>query len=314
MKTEKITTKVFRLGGLAIGSELPLPGLPEVEARSIDVSIRIGEAPSMLSDAIEIEAGCLANADEYLHTVPGVAVFYLRGGCDIIVQPLDFSRLGEIRSFLHSVIFAVMFFRRGLLPLHASAVKVQGRVFAFMGMSGAGKSSLAAYLGRRGYQVIADDLTLLNRTKNGITKVTPCAPWLKLWQDALDGFGMPREGLNPVAGKHTKYLLPLADAASDVDQSLPLGGLFVLETGTADAVELLPLAGAAAVTALMDYTYPRPLVHKLRGDAELFKRCGDVLGTVPVSTFRRPWDLASFDPSVDRLLAAIFTTPLKTAG
>jgi hypothetical protein len=305
MKTRKISTKLFRLGGLAIESELPLPGLPEVQALSVDVTIRIGEAPRTLLDAIEIEPGCLANASEYLHTVPGVAIFYLRGASEIIIQPLDSRRLGELRSFLHSVIFAVLFFRRELLPLHASAVSVEGRVFAFMGRSGAGKSSLAAYLGRRGYQVIADDLSLLNRTKDGITKVTPCAPWLKLWQDAMDGFGMPREGLKPVAGKHSKYMLPLTKAENDVDPSLPLGALFVLEPATADEVAILPLRGADAVTALMDYTYPRALVHELRGDAELFKRCGDVLGTVPVSTFRRPWDLASFDRAIDRLLESI---------
>ncbi len=305
MKTQKLTSKVFRFGGLAIASEIDLPGLPEVATPSFDVSIRIGTPPHALLDATEIDPECFANDSEYLYSVPELAVFYLNGGHEIIVKPLDNNRMGELRSYLFSIIVSVLFFRRGLLPLHASAVNVGGRVFAFLGKSGAGKSTLAAYLGERGYPVIADDLTLLNRTEDGTTRVTPCAPWVKLWRDALDGFGMQIREESQLAGKHSKYLIPLAEAADDPGPPLPLGGLFLLEESSENEATVVPITSAAAIAAMMAFTYPALLVHKLGRDAELFRRCGEVLGTVPVAAFRRARNLAKFDEQVDTLLAAI---------
>jgi len=312
MKTQKLTSKVFRFGGLMIASEIDLPGLPEVATSSFDVSIRIGTPPLTLLDATEIDPECFANDTEYLYSVPKLAIFYLIGGHEIIVKPLDMNRMGEIRSYLFSIIVSVLFFRRNLLPLHASAVSVGGRVFAFLGKSGAGKSTLAAYLGERGYPVVADDLTLLNRTEDGITIVTPCAPWVKLWRDALDGFGMRIQEESQLAGKHSKYLIPLAEAADDPAEPQPLGGLFLLEESPAADATIVPMASAASIAAMMAFTYPALLVHKLGRDAELFRRCGEVLGTVPVAAFRRPRNLANFDEQVDVLLAGIHAMPLES--
>ena len=299
----KITFRLYRLGGLTIASQLELPGLPRARTESVDVTLRIG-TPPLLKDAFEVEPRCMANGCEYLHTFPGVANFYIRGGEEIVVEPFDLNRLDELRSILHAEIFAVLFSRRGLLPLHASAVCAtgsDGRVFGFLGRSGAGKSSLVAFLSRRGYKVIADDLTLLNRTCEGVTKVTPCAPWLKLWGDTLDGLAEPVQGLEAIAGKDSKYRFPLTRGAGEAEELLPLAGLFVLEFTTGEEVVISPFKPAAAVAKLMLYSYPILMIHKLGGNAQLFHQCGEILATVPMWTFSRPWNLAKIENSLDIL-------------
>lgn len=300
---EKISNSYYRLGGLVIVSELPLPGLQALPAQPANVSIRLGIAPCLTSkrDAYEIESGCLATSDEYLHTFPGIVTFYIRGGEEIIVQPIDLTRVDELRSLLYSVIFAILFYRRGMLPIHASAIKTEGRIFGFMGRSGAGKSTLAAHLQRRGYQVTADDLLLLNNSSNGVTRVTPCAPWLKLWEDAFDGLGSRIAGLEPIAGKESKYIVPLS--MGQQEEMLPLAGLFLLESNSSDSVQFTRLAPAAAIAKVMLYVYPILLIHKLGDDEELFRQCGQILNHVPVFTFTRPWDSTSFDPVLDKLEA-----------
>ncbi len=298
---EKISKHFYRLGGLIIASELPLPGLLRLAPQPADVSIRIGIAPFLTDkrDAREIESGCLATPEEYFHTFPGIVTFYIRGGKEIVLQPLDLSRLKELHSLLYSVIFAVVFHRRGMLPLHASAIAVKDRIFGFLGRSGAGKSTLAAHLERRGYQVTADDLLLLSNTGQGVTRVTPCAPWLKLWDDAFDGIGKQTVGLEPIAGKDSKYMVPLPQNLPE--ETLPLAALFVLESNTDDETQFTRLAPAAAVAKLMLYVYPILLIHKLGNSAELFQQCAEILEHVPVFTFSRPWDPSSFDAVLDRL-------------
>lgn len=52
---------------------------------------------------------------------------------------------------------------RGLEALHASAVAIDGEAVAFVGRSGAGKTSVAAALSRRGAAFLADDVLALER-------------------------------------------------------------------------------------------------------------------------------------------------------
>lgn len=298
---EKITKHFYRLGGLVLVSELPLPGLLALSPQAADVSIRLGIAPSLAvnRDARAIESGCLATSDEYFHTFPGIVSFYVRGGEEIIVQPLDSSRLKELHSFLYSVIFAVVFHRRGMLPLHASAVAAKGRIFGFLGRSGAGKSTLAAHLERRGYRVTSDDLLLLSNTGKGVTRVTPCAPWLKLWEDAFGGIGKQTAGHEPIAGKDSKYMVPLPEDLSE--EPLPLAALFLLESNSNAETQFTCLEPAAAVVKLMLYVYPILLIHKLGQSAELFQQCAEILEHIPVYSFSRPWDADRFDEVLERL-------------
>ena len=298
---EKITTYFYRLGGLFILSEFPLPGLTMLPPQTPDVTIRLGIAPfpAAKRDAREIEPGCLATSNEYLHTFPGIVTFYVRGGQEIFVQPLDSSRVKELHSLLYSVIFAVVFHRRGMVPLHASAVAVEGRIFGFLGRSGAGKSTLAAHLERRGYPVTADDLLLLSSSEQGVTRVTPCAPWLKLWEDAFDGIGKQTEGMEPIAGKDSKFVVPLPQ--NRAEEPLPLAALFLLESNTDGEIEFTRLEPAAAVAKLILYVYPILLIHKLGQTAALFQQCAEVLKNVQVFTFSRPWDPDRFDAVLNRL-------------
>lgn len=300
---EKISNQHYRLGGIVIASELALPGLQTVPAQPADVSIRLGITPLLTNkkDARDIESGCLATLDEYSHTFPEIATFYVCGGDRIVVQPIDSSRLAELHALLYSVIFAILFYRRGMLPLHASAVAVEGQIFGFLGRSGAGKSTLAAHLHRRGYQVTADDLLLLKSKGQGVTKVTPCAPWLKLWEDAFDGIGRQTAGLEPIAGKESKYMIPLP--AGEPEEAPPLAALFILESNFESEARFTRLSPAAAVAKLMLYVYPILLIHKLGQNANLFRQCGEILEHVPVFTFSRPWDAARFDPVLDQLEA-----------
>jgi hypothetical protein len=50
---------------------------------------------------------------------------------------------------------------RGRQLFHASAIELSGRAFAFVGMSGAGKSSVAAHAVARGARLVTDDVLAL---------------------------------------------------------------------------------------------------------------------------------------------------------
>jgi hypothetical protein len=57
---------------------------------------------------------------------------------------------------------------RGRELFHASAVSLGGSAFAFVGLSGSGKSSLAAHLVARGATLVTDDVLALEPTRDGV--------------------------------------------------------------------------------------------------------------------------------------------------
>src|SRR5437016_2151816 len=131
--------------GLRIRSEIPLPelasGQPVDGAPVID--IRFGDA----GPALPPRAGPIfeAGTNEYRHEVPDTARYRIRNGDEIVIAPLGRSSAALMRIFLLGTGLATLCHQRSLLPLHASAIAVDGGCVAFAGPPGAGKSTLAAF-------------------------------------------------------------------------------------------------------------------------------------------------------------------------
>ena len=72
--------------------------------------------------------------------------------------------------------------QRKILPLHGSAIAIDGKAYALIGDSGAGKSTLASAFLNKGYQLLSDDViavSLLN--KKYCQLFIPSYPQQKLW-------------------------------------------------------------------------------------------------------------------------------------
>ncbi len=74
---------------------------------------------------------------------------------------------GALSPAFYATIAALTLAWRGAVPLHASAVTIDGRGIILCGASGAGKSTLTASLISQGAQFIGDDLTILWPTDHG---------------------------------------------------------------------------------------------------------------------------------------------------
>ena len=54
--------------------------------------------------------------------------------------------------------YGALLMQRKILPLHGSAVAIDGKAYAIVGDSGAGKSTLASAFLNKGYQLLSDDV------------------------------------------------------------------------------------------------------------------------------------------------------------
>lgn len=110
---------------------------------------------------------------------------------DAVKQDL-FPRLTNLdRSILLGPALILSVALRSIWSLHASAVIYKENVIVFLGESGHGKSTLAAYLSQgKDWRLVADDILPVQIGSNGVN-VLPHFPQLKLPMDAQPGVDLP---------------------------------------------------------------------------------------------------------------------------
>jgi hypothetical protein len=301
--------RVYVLGGIEFASELPLPELPEcapaVATTLPRISIRVGHVPFALPGGIEVDPDCLATPTEYLLRVPGIALYRVSNGTEVVVEPDQDAIPMDIRAFLLGTIFAVLCHQRGLLPLHASAVSTGTGVAAFLARSGQGKSSLVANLAKRGFHIVADDICLLDSSVSGEPLVIPTAPWLKLWRASLQQLGQPIEGLDQVFSEDDKFRVPISGNASVRQSIRKLIFIGDLAKDAAEQVNVKELARVHALPLLMNQVHQAYLVEAIGKRQESFLRCGHVLSQARAYRLIRPWGFQHMAETIDAIEALL---------
>ncbi len=205
----------------------------------------------------------------------------VRDGREITVDARPGADARALRAYLLGPALAVALHQRGLMVLHASAVALDGGAVAFLGASGAGKSTTAAALHARGHPVIADDAVAIELAAAGPVTL-PGAPPLRLLPDALTALGAAPADLpaaHPGDAKRTWA------AGVHVAGPLPLRRCYVLADADRPVIE--PLAGHPAVFAILQHSYVGPAI-RLFASADHLARCARLAGAVPVRRLARP--------------------------
>jgi energy-coupling factor transporter ATP-binding protein EcfA2 len=199
------------------------------------------------------------------------------------------------------VSMGVLLHQRGIFTLHASASLIHGTVSAFIGVKGAGKSTLAAALHGAGHPLISDDLVALGVAFDSRrVAVDPGVPQLKLWPDAVEAaMAHSPEDLPRLYAPSPKRLLPMQHRPAG--ERLDLGSVFVLEWHSDDASEpaVERASSEGAFLALTQHAYPLRFLGKDAVTANHLRQCTHIASHVPVYLLRRPRGLDRLPDVVD---------------
>jgi hypothetical protein len=292
--------EMYLLGGITLVSELPLPELPIIQleqATPYPVNIRLGDVSTPLPGAIEVDPDCFATPSYFFLRIRGIGSYLVSNGTEIVINPEAGALALDVRAYLLGTLFTILCQQRGLLPLHASAVSSGKGVVAFLARSGQGKSSLAAHLAQRGFQVVADDVCLIDITQTGQATVTPAAPWLKLWHTSLQSLGWQVEGLERVFSEDDKYRLPLKPSPD----SEPIRKLVFLASDDGSKNEMRSLSAVEAIPLLMNLTHQAYVLEATGQRQQNFLRCSRVSAQAKAYRLIRPWGLSHLKITVDEL-------------
>lgn len=192
---------------------------------------------------------------------------------------LNASQLGEVRFFesKRTILFAPsgglvplaithavcnyvlprILSHRGELVLHASAVIVDDRVVAFLGASGAGKSTTAAEFVRLGFRHHSDDGLLVRCKENAVSCAPGCSGiWVRPDNDWLLRY-KKTEQCPQSDGRFRKHLIEVSDSTrqpcwTTVNAFYLLPGTRSSSAGACSCERLLP---SAAFFEILQHTF-----------------------------------------------------------
>jgi hypothetical protein len=287
----------YALFGLTIASDIPLPLPPAAPDSAIDVTIVEGP--------VEVEGehgwGYAEVSGGTLLSVETVGRFLICGGRRIVVAPGTGASDRNIRLFLLGSAFGALLHQRGLMPLHANAVVVEGRAFAFCGHSGAGKSTMAAWFHDRGHPILADDVCVIGFGPDGAPLAYPGVPRLRLWRQALEESGRFVDDYERSFDALDKYDVPIA--GEDRTEPVPLAAVYLLAKAEEDAEAgaIHRLTGIDAVETLVSNTYRGAYLASIGGTGPHLAACVRIAKSVPIFRAARRWGFDAFDAEAGRL-------------
>lgn len=140
-----------------------------------EMTVRFGPVPSTVPDAFYEDDGVLTISNEafVFVTMGGVRFHYRRGEGVVVDLSQDQADEGDsdFELFLWGTVFGAVAWLNGLVPLHASAIDISGRVVAFTADSG-GESRRLRQVWRRSATRMSATIRLWSRSME-----TKSQPW-----------------------------------------------------------------------------------------------------------------------------------------
>lgn len=286
------------LYGLHIRSDVPVPGRPAAPGAPVDLEVSFGPTVPVQAGAPDGEVLAYHKLEKdkwysFARSPGGGFTLRIFNVCDFVVSA-DLRR-ADVRAVEGGWRELVPVFTAGALPafvllmkgepiMHASAVDVGGRVVAFLGRSGMGKSTVAALFCSAGAGLVTDDVLR-------VTRESKPRCYLGAHELRLRGRAVELTADFAVAPS----VAPTADgragvrAEPSVDELAPLAAIIV---PLPDRQRSEPLAErlSAAEGLRMLLRFPRLLGWRhIESQARQFQVLAGVSDAVPVFTVRIPW-------------------------
>lgn len=306
--------QTYSIYNLDISSSIPLPELWPSE-RAVD-ALNISHEEQIPNLSEVYSEGWLF--DDFMYVQRGaegvqlhiqeICHIWFKSPYAIVINPDPGVHLEDIKVYLLGSGLALHLMTQGQFCLHASTVANGTHCISFMGHSGAGKSTTAAWFLEQGHQLLADDVSLVSFLDTNQANVWPAHPGLKLWPDALTQLGRDPALLPVVFQNDTKRRLN-AQPQFSTQGPVPLKAIFLLDpTEASEELNISRVQGRACFELIAEHIYRVEAVTWLGQTANHFLFCTRLAQLVPVFRIQRPrgsFELDALYAQVNKILAQL---------
>ncbi|MCK9372316.1 MAG: hypothetical protein M0P91_03905 [Sulfuricurvum sp.] len=269
--------------GLIIKSELKLPRLAETQTVSADVKIKLGKVDTHgLAEASFIKENLQLTSNTLWLQVPDIARFLVTDGMEVIVEPEQAADMQSVCLYILGSCIGAIMHQRNQLILHGNAIRIGDKSIIFVGASGKGKSTLAAAFYQRGYEILADDLAVIDSQN----RVLPSYPQIKLWKDSADQMAINTSDLERIRLQISKYNYPIEAGFCKI--ALPVNTIYVLHTHDKEEFLFEEVYGLHKMPIIRNQTYRLGYVKAPQTQKAHLANCARIAQKIRVVRVTRP--------------------------
>ena len=285
MAVESIESYRFRAFGLDVLSELSVTGAAPLDsAGRFDVRITGRKKIADLPNSRRRKKWRISK-NQALYDDGESTRFLAEDGKQIFFQ--ENSLLNTDR--LLSNAFASLLLQRGTFLLHGATLAFEKSAYAFIGVSGTGKSTLALALSDAGMDFMGDDVVVCS-IEQGIVHAQSSLPRIKLCEDSIDQVASGREWSELATQPNKK----MSVVQSWIDQKLPVVKIFLLNPTKCEQVSIAESTGLEKITGLKSSMFRTALSKELLGREKIWEYL-QYLTRIPIFQIDRPFELSSVD-------------------
>jgi len=306
----------YHICGLSIESDIPLPELSTKNgSRKPDYRFEArtpGNPPSCRwlrhytqSDG-DLWLSLAGEGSSYHLRFSELAHFHVsKAAKSIQCYPMPGIPLTTISHLFLDIVIPLVLSRRASLVLHASSVLISGKMIAFLGETGQGKSTITASLGQQGFPVVTDDCLVVEEKGKQFLGI-PLYPSLRLWPEALSALFGDAPELPRVAHYTDKKRLGMGENMLRFSPApKPLHRIYTLarhvEINSGHAITINPLTPRDAFMELIKHPYRLEIDIRERLREE-FNVLGRVVNSLDVRCMKYPRDYAMLPKVCEAIL------------
>jgi len=291
----------YVLCGLKVESDLAFPELRPWEAaddRPFDIEFRLGSVEQLWpadERGVKFQA---SGPDRIVFHVENAGRILIEYGRKVVFDAFPGTSNDRIRVEFIGTTQSMLWYQRGYLPLHASALLVDGCAVAIGAHSHSGKSVIAAALNKRGCPLVADDMMVMDCSNRPI--VLPGYQKLRLWEDACDELGLKGDAIANAHFRPGKFVLETLSSPADLP--VPLSDVFILSGQRQDSFSAEPLDAVHGLQHLLAATHMLDAARALGRQQQVFSAINAVASNVRVWRATAPEGLENALAAADSVL------------
>ncbi|MGN0473399.1 MAG: hypothetical protein ACI4F8_11190 [Lachnospiraceae bacterium] len=275
----------YSLYGSIIKTDLDFPQLLSSSSTDYDIIIQNGPMPEFIlefSKSVSYDFGpdssFLSNRTCYFHVTNGNTITY---------QAKENANIMYLKTYILGYGVSMLFLQRNQLAIHCSAVSNEKGALLICGESGYGKSTLTSHLLEIGYTLMADDMAIIAKNREGNTDVYPAFPFQKLSRDIVEAKKLNYDDLIYIDEDKDKFLVPYQGDFSI--SPIPLRGIITLSLLPQDCdVQTTPVTGLDCLHTYTENLFLRHLLGNRKYVNPIGPLCFDFMNAAPIWNIARP--------------------------
>ena len=202
---------------------------------------------------------------------------------------------------LFDQIFPRILAHEGELVLHAAGVTVANEAILFIGLSGSGKSSLAAAMHNWGFRLLGDDAIIASTADTSAARAIYRS--LRLFPDSIAALIDPSAEMTAVAAYTSKRNVTYPDN-SPSEETLPIRAVFLLDPARTQDVAVEPLGAPEACMAFLEHSFWMDPTDLARTKQRMMKASALAV-SVPAFHVAYPRDYSTLPEVRDAMIAVL---------